>query len=298
MEILTELVEIKNACLGLGFFDGVHFAHNRMIKELVEISKRNYAKSVILTFKTSPAEMFVKSVKYLTTRIEREDLISNLGVDYMIELDFDKHLSNVSAEDYLKMLYKYFTPKYILTGFNHTFGNGKSGDSQFLKNNKEKFGYIYKEISPVKIEGEIVSSTLIKNYLKKGDIKKANQLLGHDYNISGNVIKGNMIGRTIGFPTANIMYPDNKAEIPFGVYKVKAKIDNNIYPKALMNYGKKPTVNNGENKPVAEVHIIGFNSDIYGKTISISVIDKIRDEKKFGSLEELKKQINEDLKQC
>ena len=298
MRILRELSEIKNVCLGMGLFDGVHTGHKKLIETLINNASERKTASVILTFKNSPAEIFLGNAEYISTLEEREQLIERCGVDYMVELDFDNELKMMSAEEYLKnVVVRYFSPKYIVTGFNHTFGQEKSGNPTFLRDNKVKYDYAYEELSPVLYNGEIVSSTLIKQLLKNGDISHANELLGQPFVISGNVVKGNQLGRTIGFPTANIAYPDKKIRIPFGVYKAEVSYSGQVY-RGMLNYGLKPTVNRESATPVAEVHILDFDRDIYGENIEIYVIDKIRDENKFESLEELRKQIIKDLEVC
>ena len=298
MEVLKKLCVIENSCVGLGFFDGVHKGHSALIKKLVEFSLKTNTKSVVITFKKNPAEYFFKGVTYITSNEEKESLISSLGADYMFELDFNADLKNMSAEDYLnKIIYSNFKPKYILTGFNHTFGKGKCGTPEFLRANQEKYGYKYVEIPPVKYNDEIISSTLIRHCIENGDLKKANNLLGHDYLITGTVQKGNQIGRTIGFPTANIKYPETKPEIPYGVYSARVKVSDKLY-RGMLNYGIKPTINGGNNAPVVEVHILDFDKDIYGEKIDISILEKIRNEKTFNSLNELKQQIKDDLKRC
>jgi len=298
MQVYDKLITIENSNLALGFFDGVHIGHKKIVEKLINCSKQNRKKSVVITFKNSPAEMFLDNVCYISTLAEKEKIFEESGVDVFIELEFNKELLNISCEDYLeKILYKYFKPSVIITGFNHTFGHNKKGTPDFLEQNQAKYGYEYLKIPPVFLDGDIVSSTLIRQKLSEGDVVRANELLGYEFSVSGEVITGNKIGRTIGFPTANILYPDKKVKIPRGVYSSFVYLNGKEY-KGILNYGIKPTVNNGENKPVAEVHLLGFNEDIYGKEIRISVIKKIRDEKRFGSLEELKAQIKEDIEKC
>ena len=298
MEILKDLRIIENSCVGLGFFDGVHLGHTKLINDLCNIANTDNCPSVILTFKNSPAEIFFNNVDYLTSSKERECLINNLGIKYMVELDFDKKLMSMTADDYLReVIYKYFKPRYILCGFNHTFGKEKKGNTKFLWDSKEKYGYNFVEIPPVTYDGEVISSTLIKKYLSEGNIIHANEMLGHKFSISGIVIKGNQIGQKIGFPTANILYPAYKSKIPFGVYCAEVDIEGQCY-KGMLNYGIKPTIKSNNDEPIAEVHILGFNNNIYGKKIKISIVNKIRDEQKFNSLEELKLQIKKDLIKC
>lgn len=298
MEIFRELSTIKNTCVGLGFFDGVHSGHQALIKKLVDISKENNKKSVVITFKENPAEKFSKEkITYLTTTDEKEKLMSAFNTDYLFELDFTDEIMKMSAEEYIeKILYKHFSPDYLISGFNHTFGKDRSGTPEVLRKHQDKYNYKYIEMPEITKDGKTVSSTLIKKELSLGNIKEANELLGYNYTIFGTVIKGNQIGKTIGFPTANIEYPKNKAQIPFGVYSAKVKLKNKTY-NGMLNYGIKPTINK-DCKPVAEVHIIGFNRDIYGEKTEIEILDKIRDEKKFNSLDELKQQITKDIEKC
>ncbi len=298
MEILNDLKEIKNSCIGLGFFDGLHLGHRELLSVLVKKAQNTNSKSVVISFKNSPAEKFFSDVKYINLRGERENLINQMGVDYLIELDFDDNLVNITAENYLKnVLVKYFSPKLIISGFNHTFGKNKQGNSEFLKNNQSNYGYKYIQIEPVKFNDEIVSSTYIKELLTKGNISKANLMLATPFTISGVVEKGNQIGRQISFPTANISYPKEKVIIPYGVYSVNVKYNFKTY-KGMLNFGIKPTINRLDKKPVAEVHILGFNEDIYDEFIEIEILNKIRDEQKFSSLDELKKQIKKDIQAC
>ncbi len=297
MEVFNDIIQLKNSTVALGFFDGVHIGHQALINKVVKTAKLHNTKSVLITFKKSPAETFGKDVKYITNNKEKEFLISSFDVDYMIELSFNEDLMNMTALDYLKNVTNNLHPYTIITGFNHTFGKNKVGNPFFLKEQSSKLNYDYIEIPAIIHNNEIVSSTLIKKYLLNGDIENANQMLGHNFNISGEVIEGNKIGRTIGFPTANIIYPEHIVQIPFGVYRCNVNIQNKTY-RGFLNYGIKPTIKETHKKPIAEVHIIDFNKDIYGENIEISILKKIRNEKKFSSIEELRQQINEDLKQC
>ena len=287
MEIFDKLTKINNCSLALGFFDGVHTGH----KKVIQSAKRLYNnKTAVITFKEHP---FAKiSDKYITTRDNRAKLISLLEIDYLFELDFTEEFSQISAEEYLKMLYNFFQPSVISTGFNHTFGKNKSGNSEFLKKYQKKYNYKYVEVPPQTMDGKVISSSKIKEYLNMGDIISANKMLGYNFSIKGRVIHGNHIGRTIGFPTANIKYPDKIIQIPYGAYS--AMING---MKAVVNFGKKPTI--GKNlQPVVEAHILNFDKNIYNTDIEIKFIKKIRNEKKFNSLDELTAQINKDIKEC
>lgn len=276
-----------NKGLILGFFDGVHIGHQAVIRSAVEYADE----TVLITFKNSPAEYFQQKYKYIYPRQKSIEKIKSLGVNRVVELDFSK-IASMSAEDYLQYLIKEFAPISISTGFNHTFGKNKSGNSVFLEQNASKYGYKYFCMPAMTDENEIVSSTLIKDLLFRGDIGRANRLLRSRFALNGHVIKGAQLGRTISFPTANIEYPKDIVQIPFGVYGGKY----NNHP-AVINWGVKPTVNNSP-KPVVEVHIIGFEGDLYGQDIEFEILKKLRDEKKFENLEELKTQIEKDVEEC
>ena len=271
----------------LGFFDGVHIAHQAVINSAVNFA--DYP--LLITFKDSPAKFFKREYQYIYPRCKSVEKIKSLGVKEVVELDF-KRIAGIEAEDYLKILVEKYSPVSISTGFNHTFGKNKSGNPELLLACSDKFGYKYFCTEPQIFNGEIVSSTLIKNYLKEGKIEIANKLLGSSFSLEGEVIHGAEIGRTIGFPTANINYPTEIVQLPYGVYAglVQGR-------HAVINWGMKPTVHNTK-EPVAEVHIINYEGNLYGKTLEVEILKKLRDERKFNSLEELKAQINKDTEEC
>lgn len=272
----------------LGFFDGIHTAHRAVIDSAINYSKNQ---TTLITFKESPAVYFGKEKEYILTRTESINRIKKLGVDNVEEFDFPK-IASMSAGDYLEFITEKYSPEAIFTGFNHTFGLNKIGNPEFLEDNQKNYGYKYFCIPPCKKNDEIISSTLIKKYLKDGRIEAANELLEEEFILEGTVIKGAQIGRKIGFPTANINYPSSVVKIPFGVYKV-------LYEgmPAILNWGMRPTVHN-ITEPVAEIHILDFEGDLYGKNIKVKLLKQIRAEKQFGNLDELKSQIEKDIKEC
>lgn len=297
MQIIKNLEYLKNLSIALGFFDGVHTAHQKVIASAVDYAGKNGLKSAVITFKNHPV-CYLKNVQpsYICQRKFSYNLIETLGVDYLIELDFTL-ISGLSAVDYLeKILIKYFSPKAIFTGFNHTFGAKRSGDAKFLTDNSVKYGYEYFEIPPQKINSEIVSSSKIRDYIKCGNVESANTMLGREFSVSGEVIEGNKIGRTIGFPTANILYPQNIIELPNGVYGVKVLAGGKEY-RGIANFGSKPTVCENCSK-ILEVNIFDFNENIYFQNIEVKFLKFIRSEKKFSGLDELKEQIQKDIKTC
>ena len=290
MQVFYELTENKNLALALGYFDGVHLGHQKVIKSAVGYANKHNTKSAVITFKDHPCCYFYGVCpKYILSRKQREQEIAKLGVDFLYELDFNETLAGLSAEEYLKnILIKYFSPAAISTGFNHHFGARKSGDAEFLRQHQDRFKYF--EIPPQKINNEIISSTAIRNYLNKGEIAKANEMLGKNFSISGKVIEGQKLGRKLGFRTANLIYPVEIVDIPFGVYEVQT-----TYGKGITNFGIRPTVSSTK-KAVLETHILDFDKDIYGKTIKVEFLRMLRKEQKFNSVNELKKQIQSDIK--
>jgi len=294
MEIHTEFREIKNLSVASGFFDGVHIAHKKVILKAVEFAHENCLNSAVITFKTPPSEYFNNtSAKTILTLNDRLNFIKKLGVDYAFVIDF-KDIAGMEAYDYIKnIIVKNLSPKAIVTGFNHSFGFNKSGNGVLLKALEKEFGFKYFEIMPEKLDGEVISSTAIKKYLSEGNVEQANKMLGKKFFIKNKVVRGQQIGRTIGFKTANIMYPENIADLKNGVYGASVICRGSIY-KGILNLGVKPTVTSS-NKRILEVNIFDFNNDIYGEDIIIEFEQKIRDEKKFSSIEELKFQIEKDV---
>ena len=291
MQIFTSLNENKNLSIALGYFDGVHLGHRAVINSAVNFAKKNNLKSAVITFKDHPCCFFYGVCpKYILTREQRREKLASSGIDYLYELDFDEKLSSLSAQEYLEnILVKYFTPKSISTGFNHHFGAQKSGTPEFLRNNSKKYGYEYFEIPPQKIDNEIISSTAIRNCLQNGQIEKANKMLKDNFAITGIVVEGQKLGRKLGFKTANLIYPPELIELPFGVYET-----NTQYGKGITNFGIRPTVSSTQ-KPVAETHILNFAKDIYGEKINVEFVRMLRKEQKFNSVDELKQQIAKDI---
>lgn len=277
---------MEKVSLILGFFDGVHKGHRDVIKSAFCAEK-----TVLITFKDSPARFFGKNVEYIFPREKNYEIIKSLGVNEIVEQDFSK-IADISAEDYLEnyLIKKYF-PSFISTGFNHTFGKDRLGNSDFLAKNQDKYGYKYFCSPACRIGDDIVSSTHIRELLIKGDIESANKYLDSNFSIKSTVIEGEKLGRKLGFPTANMNYPKNIVRLPYGVYGVKI-----FGMPAVLNWGVKPTV--GSMNEVLEVHIPDFNKDLYGLSVELEFVRKIRDEKKFENLDELKYQIQKDVEEC
>ena len=293
MHIFKELTYINKSSLALGFFDGLHLGHKVVLKNAINIAKNNNTKSVVITFKTHPLNLLTdRKTEQILTLHEKLELLEKTGIDNVVLLDF-KEFAAMKASDYLEnVLVKYYSPIAITTGFNHSFGFNKEGNSSFLNSNKEKYGYKYFEVPPFVVNENIVSCSVIRNMLHLGDFPQANKLLGYNYFISGIVIKGEQIASKLGFPSANIIYPDDKVQIPHGVYYVLVEIRGTIY-NGILNHGFAPTLDNTA-RLKTEVHITNFNRDIYGENIKISFVSKIRNQMKFENIDKLKAQIIRD----
>lgn len=294
MEILNKLKSNENLAIALGFFDGVHLGHKAVINAAVDYAKKNNIKSAVVTFRQSPY-VALNNVKpnYIITLEEKIKAIKKLGVDYLYLSDFTEDLAKQTASDYLKNLVDDLHPKMIATGFNHYFGYNKSGGVDYLRLMQKEYGYEFKEINPIKLNEDVISSTAIRKALSNGDIPKANSMLGYRFYVKNEVIKGRQIGRTIGFKTANLKMPEKMINIPDGVYAVEVEVLGKKH-MGIANFGSNPTVTDDSQK-LLEVHIIDFNQDIYGELVKVSFLVKIRNEKKFQSLTELKTQIEKDI---
>ena len=295
MEIIRELRNIPNLSLALGFFDGVHLGHQAVISCAVDFAKENNCKSAVITFQEHPYCFFKgESPKYILTLEDKYKCLEQLGVDYVFELDFAS-IYNLSPAQYLEdVLVKYFYSKAISTGFNHKFGVDKSGNVKFLSDYQDKFDYVYSATPPQSIWGDVISSTAIRQFIKTGVIDMANSMLGRKFAVSGTVIKGRELGRTLGYPTANIIYPLDIVEPPYGVYDVEVELDDGSIHRGLANYGISPTVSN-DGIAILEVYVLDFEGDLYDRDVRISFNRMIRPEIKFDNLDELKMQMDLDL---
>lgn len=296
MEIVRELREIPNLSLALGFFDGIHKGHQAVISCAVEFAKEVGCKSAVVSFKEHPYCYFRKtSPKYILTLEDKYKIIEDLGVDYMIELDFGSVCHMTPAQYLEDVLIKYFSPKAISTGFNHHFGVDKSGNVKFLSDYQGKYDYLYFATPPQSIYGDIISSTVIRQNIKSGAVFMADSMLGRKFSVSGTVIRGRELGSSLGFPTANIVYPDDIVEPPYGVYDVDVDIlDEGKTYRGIANFGVCPTVTDSGVRSL-EVHIFRFKGNLYDRDIKISFNRMIRPEIKFANLDELKTQIEIDI---
>ena len=285
----------KNSVIAVGNFDGVHIGHKKVLKEAYKKAKKNKKRFGLLTFEPLPVMFFNK--KILNHRLDLESQkVFNLDkekLDFIIIQNFSKKFSKLSYQDFIyKVLYKKIRCKFLFVSRNFKFGRKRKGDVNKLKKYEKK--YFYKTIvtTPLTKKKKTVSSTIIRNLLKNGEIKKANSYLGRNWEVIGRVIKGSQRGRKIGFPTCNILMK-NYIIPKFGVYAVDVKI-NKVLKKGIANIGCRPTFNG--KKVLLEVNIFGIKKNLYNKTINVVFNKFIRKEKKFKNLLELKNQIKKDIK--
>lgn len=295
--------EKKPSYIALGFFDGVHLGHQALLNMCVNAATLAHATSVAVLLDPHPETIIKNNNNFclLTTLHEKVKLIKKIGIQKIFVLDFNEKLKNISGESFIKeILIDKFNMGSVFTGYNYHFGFQKKGDINLIKFLSNKYNYKNYILDPVKLNGgQIVSSTLIREFLKNGDTDKANQFLGYPYQISGEVVHGDKRGRTVlNFPTANIEPPIGKLIPHNGVYIALIEISGKEY-RGLVSIGTKPTFNNDSKDdymPIVtiEAHIFNYDGYLYGKRISASILKKIRDEEKFNSFEQLIDQINMD----
>ena len=294
---LNEFKPSKKTIVTLGTFDGVHLGHNAILDTICNIAKQENLESVLLTFFPHPRLIISNDseIKMLNTMAEKSILLEQKGVQNFIIHPFDKLFSELSPREFVeKVLIKQLNIQKIIIGYDHKFGKNRAADFNDLIAFGREFDFEVEEIPAKQVDEVSVSSTKIRNSLLEGKISLANAYLGYSYMLSGNVVKGNKLGRTIGFPTANIQISENYKLIPKnGAYIVTA-IVNNKTVFGMLNIGIKPTL--GENLISIEVHLLDFSEDIYGQKMQVNVVERLRGEHKFESLEALKSQLEIDKK--
>ena len=276
-----------------GTFDGVHLGHQKILRRLQELASSKQGETVLLTYWPHPRLILQpqdKSLRLLSTLSEKVKLLEEMGVDHLIILPFTEELSQMSSDDFIRsILVEKIQTKTLVIGYDHKFGKNREGSFEYLQSHSHLFGFAIEEISRQDVDDLGVSSTKIRTALAQGDISTANKYLGRPYDLSGQVVKGQQIGRSLGFPTANIQIADNYKLLPRdGAYAVHAEV-NSIQYKAILNIGDRPTVD-GEKKTI-EAHLIDFEGDLYGQELRVYFQEFLREEKKFESLDALKNQL-------
>lgn len=295
---IDALPEFKNAVITIGTFDGVHLGHKQIIKQLLKEAGEVAGTPVLITFHPHPKQVIAstqKPISILNSPEEKYELLHDAGISNIVVVPFTKDFAEQPADNYIKdFLVEKFHPHTIIIGYDHRFGKDRTGDYRLLENEAGKFGYTVKEIPEHVLQNVTISSTKIREALLNGDIGTANKFLGYNYFFSGLVIEGNKLGRTIGYPTANLQIADEQKLIPAnGVYAVEVKVEgfDKVY-KGMMNIGVRPTID-GTNK-VTEVNIFDFDETIYGKTVKVFLKKRLRSEIKFNGLDALKEQLAKD----
>ena len=283
-------IEFNGLSVALGTFDGLHIGH----MALIDAVKRS-STSAVFTFDSLPIDLFCEDHRpmRLFTLDEKIEAFKKSGIDYLCTTHFDHQFADMDKDDFATLIKTVFTPQRVVAGYNYTYGRHAEGNAHTLSKYGSEHGFEVDVIPPVIFDGEPVSSTRVRDCITAGRIKRANELLGYDYFVSGPVSRGAGLGTQLGFPTANISVAKEKILPQRGVYSVDVKIGDKKY-KGLCNIGIKPTVSDDRNETV-EVYIVALSEDLYGRNISVFFNKRLRDEKKFNSTEELKAQIRRDV---
>ncbi len=295
-EELAELSPKKDMLLTIGVFDGVHLGHKYLISQLTEHARQRNLLSGVVTFRQHPQEILSPQTKlpFLTDLARRVNLLSNEGVEAIITLSFTRELAQLSARQFVSLLKKYLRMCGIVIGPDFALGRNKEGSTNSLHTLGQDMNFSVTVIPPIMVSGEVVSSTAIRKALADGDMKRVVNLIGYPFSLHGRVITGSGRGIGLSFPTANLDVDSEQALPAEGVYATWAYIDDKAY-QSMTNIGKRPTF--GGSERTVEVYVLNYHSDLYGRELKIDIIERLRGEKKFDTVEELKKQITEDVKQ-
>ncbi|MGL4451614.1 MAG: bifunctional riboflavin kinase/FAD synthetase [Sarcina sp.] len=279
--------------IALGSFDGIHKGHLTLMNELLKASKEKNVLSMVYTFKNHPLTIINSSArpKIVMVNQQKIDVLDTLGIDIVCLDEFNRKLMVMEPEEFIQMLIKRFNAKGFVVGFNYRFGHKNKGDIKLLKQLSDKYNFELKVMDAYKENGKVVSSTRIRELITTGEIEMANELLTREFILTGEIVHGKKLGRTIGFPTANLKVDEKLALPKIGVYYTNIEVDGKVY-KGITSVGNNPTVN-GDTTTV-ETYILNFSQDIYGKQINLYFIEKMREQQKFTSLDELKKQLEKD----
>jgi len=292
---IAQLPAFRNAVVTIGTFDGVHRGHQKIIEALKTEAKRVNGETVIITFHPHPRKIVrpQEHLQLINTLDEKIGLLQKAGIDHLVVVPFTTDFAELSADEYIeKFLVENFKPASIIIGYDHHFGKGRQGNYQLLEQKASQFHYHLVEI-PQHVLNEItISSTKIRKAILESEIEVANQLLGYPFYFEGLVVKGDQLGRTLGYPTANLQSTnDDKIRLGHGVYAVYACIEGQTY-KGMMSIGTRPTLEKSEEK--VEVNIFDFSEMIYGKKLVVTVVKFLRGQEKYSSLEEMVQQLHRD----
>ena len=300
MQILSNLFEIKlpeSTIATIGTFDGIHIGHQKILNSLVRFAKKNSLKSVVITFDPHPRKIINKknSIELINTIEEKKEKLKTLGIDYLIIQKFDEKFSETEANKFVEILKNNINIEKLIVGYDHRFGKNRNADINDLKKYGKKLNFEVIEVDALEIEEVNISSTKIRLAIKDGNIQLANSYLDYNFFLSGEVVKGHSRGKELGFPTANLKIDEDKIIPKNGVYLVKSKIDHqDIY--GMMNIGYNPTFNNKSKK--IETHFFNLNKNLYGKIIKIELLEYIREEKRFETVDDLIQSLKLDREKC
>ena len=296
---INEAKNIKNAIVTVGTFDGIHIGHKAVFDKMRELANKHNGETVVITFYPHPRQVLnidTSNLRFICTQEDKMKKFEEMGIDNVVVINFTKEFSRTPSDVFIKSyIVERLHPAVVVVGYDHHFGKNRIGDFDILYDLGKRYGFSVERIKAQDVEHIAVSSTKIRHALAAGNVAAANKLLGYQYSLSGTVILGNKIGRTIGFPTANLdIAPQYMLLTNAGVYACKAVFDGKEY-NAMANIGRRPTIGDvKEGNYMVEVNIFDFDADIYGQTLRINLVDRIRDEIKFANLDELKQQLTVD----
>ncbi len=290
--------EAKNPVVTIGTFDGVHLGHRKIISRLHDLAASIDGESVIFTFDPHPRKVVAPSetnLRLLTSLDEKIVLFEQSGIDHLIVYPFTPEFARLTYEEFVEqVLVEQIHTHSLVVGYDHKFGKGRAGDFDLLKSCADRLGFSIEKLDVLLMNESNISSTKIREAIQKGDFQTANAYLGYHFSLSGTVVEGNKIGRTIDYPTANIDTSDPDKIIPgYGVYTVVVTVRNSEYI-GMLNIGSRPTVNHNADHRTVEVNILDFDADIYGEQINVVFYHKLREEQRFASLDALKEQLAKD----
>jgi riboflavin kinase/FMN adenylyltransferase len=293
VESFSELGKLQYPVVTSGTFDGVHFGHQKILRDVSDQARSHSGESIVITYWPHPRFVLGKSgdrIQLLNTFEERAQFIEDCGIDILMKIPFTRSFSQLSADEYIyKVLIDGLKTRKLVIGYDHRFGRNQEGSFDYLHEHQNRLGFEIQEISRQDVEHVGVSSTKIRQALLDGNVEIAKEYLGRSYCINGLVTKGEQLGRKIGFPTANVYVPEEYKLIPSdGVYAVHVQIDDEVYD-GMLNIGNRPTVS-GRNKTI-EVNLFNFEADIYGLNVVVSFVKFLRNEKKFDNLDKLRDQL-------
>ncbi|MCR5013712.1 MAG: bifunctional riboflavin kinase/FAD synthetase [Bacteroidales bacterium] len=306
MRVFKNIIQARNiphAVVTIGTFDGVHLGHQAIFKEMRRLAQEQGGETVVVTFYPHPRQVLnigKEKLRFICTQEEKMAKFEEYGIDNVIVIPFTKEFASTPSDQFITdFIINRLHPAAIVVGYDHHFGKNRMGDYPMLCQLAEKYGFQAVQVQAQDIDEVAVSSTKIRNALSVGNVKLANQLLGYPYSVEGTVVRGNEIGRTIGFPTANLDIPNEFMMINNpGVYACQALVDGKRYD-AMANTGSRPTIGDrAEDDFIIEVNIFDFEGDLYGKTLKVMFVDRIRDEEKFDGLEALKAQLQQDREEA